>query len=301
MNSPAATVAITTRFSLVARLADYAALGKLRLSSLVIFSALFGYGMAVGTAGTWLEMLLLAVGGLLVTGAANALNQVWEARSDARMRRTANRPVASARLSAAEAVLVALLAAVLGLALLFWGCNPATAAVSLLSLLLYTLAYTPLKQRGAIAVPVGAVPGALPPLIGWVAGGGSLMALEPWALFALQFAWQFPHFWAIAWVGHDDYQLAGLCLLPHHGRNRRSALWLALSGALMLPLGLALGALSLTGLVAAVALAVAGLAFALLGLHMWQRPDTQHARRIMMASFFYLPLVQIALWVDLII
>jgi protoheme IX farnesyltransferase len=163
-----------------------------------------------------ISVLLLFVAGMLVTGSANAINQVIEKDTDAIMKRTAKRPVASGRMSVKEAMSFAIVAGITGVFILWHFFNYQSALIGLFSLLLYGLVYTPLKKINSIAVLIGAIPGALPCLIGWVAayGNDDIAWIGAWIVFGIQFFWQFPHFWAIAWLAHQDYTVAGFKLLP---------------------------------------------------------------------------------------
>ncbi|MFA0776769.1 MAG: hypothetical protein PVTTEEND_000483, partial [Candidatus Fervidibacter sp.] len=198
-----------------AKVADYLQLIKLKLSALVLFTVALGYLLALRNPlplviGHWLLTLL---GSFLVIAAANAFNQVWEREADGRMRRTMNRPLPAERMSVTEAFCAAVLMALVGLTTLALATNWLTTFLAGLALGLYVLAYTPLKRRTEFCTLVGAVAGALPPVMGWTAVRGEING-EAAALFALQFLWQFPHFWAIAWLYRDDYQRAGFRMLP---------------------------------------------------------------------------------------
>jgi protoheme IX farnesyltransferase len=199
--------------TVASKLKDYQQLMKFTLSFTVVFSSVISYLLVPGISFDILSVLLLFVGGMLVTGAANAINQIAEKDTDAIMKRTAKRPVASGRMSVDEAATFSVLAAVFGVFIIGLWFNWVAAGISAFSLFLYGFIYTPLKKVHSIAVLVGAFPGALPCLIGWAAGDPEL-GIGGWILFALQFLWQFPHFWAIAWVVYEDYSQAGFKLLP---------------------------------------------------------------------------------------
>ena len=184
--------------TLSARIQDYIQLTKFRLSSLVVFSAAMGYIIAEGAGFQWSTLLLLMLGGFLVTGSSNAFNQVIERDLDKLMDRTANRPLPAGRMSVPEALVASVLMGVSGVLILWLGINALCGILSLVSLVIYTTIYTPAKRVTPFAVLIGAFPGAFPPLLGWVAGKGEI-GLEALILYALQFIWQFPHFWAIAW------------------------------------------------------------------------------------------------------
>src|SRR4029078_13554927 len=196
------------------KIKDYLQLVKLSLSIMVVFSSVISYLLAPKIVEfDWGMILLLFAGGMLVTGSANAINQVVEKDTDALMKRTSKRPVAAGRMSISEGWAFAIITRAAGAAILGYFFNWLAAGLAAFSLFLYAFIYTPLKKINSIAVFAGAIPGALPCLIGWAAGNNDL-SLGGWVLFAFQFFWQFPHFWAIAWVAHKDYAAAGFRLLP---------------------------------------------------------------------------------------
>ena len=198
------------------RIKDYLQLIKLSLSIMVVFSSVISFMLTKGFEdfeNKWWKILLLFAGGMLVTGSANAINQVVEKDTDARMKRTGKRPIASGRMSVEEGWIFAIVTGAAGVFILGNSFNWLTAGLAAFSLFLYAFIYTPLKKVNSIAVLVGAVPGALPCLIGWTAGEAQL-SMGGWVLFGIQFLWQFPHFWAIAWVAHTDYSAVGFKLLP---------------------------------------------------------------------------------------
>ena len=200
----------------MSRIKDYLQLVKLSLSIMVVFSSVISFMLTKGFEAyedKWFWILMLFAGGMLVTGSANAINQVVEKDTDAMMKRTGQRPVASGRMSVGEGWAFAIITGALGVFILGNYFNWLSAGLAAFSLFLYAFIYTPLKKVSSIAVLVGAVPGALPCLIGWAAGEGQL-SLGGWMLFGIQFLWQFPHFWAIAWIAHKDYSTAGFKLLP---------------------------------------------------------------------------------------
>ena len=208
---------------LTEKLKGYVQILKFRLSFLVAFSGAMAFIVASHTV-NYVHLFLFVLGGFLVTASANIINQIKEVEFDKLMKRTQNRPLPTGVLTKKEATTFSLLLGIVGLTIHYFYLNPLTALLSLISLLLYGFAYTPLKRVGPIAVFVGAFPGAFPPLIGWVACTGTIMGtnlltgeLEMMGLilFGIQFIWQFPHFWAIAWVGDEDYQRAGFKLLPN--------------------------------------------------------------------------------------
>ena len=234
------TIKQSGSFKIAEKLKDYMLLVKFNLSFMVVFSAVISYLLAPRVKEyDWKAIILLFVGGMLVTGSANAINQAMEKQTDAMMKRTAGRPVASGRMSEAEAMSFAVICGLAG-TMLLWHFNFLTALLSVISLFFYAFIYTPLKKVSSLAVLVGAIPGAMPCLIGWAAGNDSLSA-GGWILFALQFFWQFPHFWAIAWIAHKDYTAAGFKLLPSgEGQTKYSALQAVIYSLLLLPVVLCL-------------------------------------------------------------
>src|SRR3984885_10794072 len=244
---------------IASKIQDYKLLIKFNLSFMVVFSAVISYLLAPGvTVFDWKSILLFFAGGMLVTGSANAINQVVEKDTDAMMKRTAARPVASGRMSVTEGWTFAIVSGIAGVWIL-WQFNFLTAALATFSLFLYAFIYTPLKKVSSIAVLVGAVPGALPCLIGWAAGNDDLSA-GGWILFALQFFWQFPHFWAIAWIAHKDYTAAGFRLLPSQaGPTKYSAIQAIIYSLLLLPVGILPYILGMSGLPSMLVLLIANL------------------------------------------
>ncbi len=242
-------------------------------------------------------VLLLFVGGMLVTGSSNTVNQILERDTDKLMNRTASRPVASGRMSTTEAWIFALLTGITGVWILY-GFSPEAGWLSLLSLLLYGFVYTPLKKVNSIAVLVGAIPGALPCLIGWVAGSPDNW-LGGWVLFAIQFLWQFPHFWAIAWVAHGDYSRAGFKLLPSDkGPTRFTALQTIMYSALMIPVGILPYLLHISGFWSLWVLLACNVGMVALSVQLFLKMDVSSARKVMFGSYFYLMIVLLSLYAD---
>ncbi|WP_310397105.1 heme o synthase [Hymenobacter sp.] len=275
----------------------YFQLLKFRLSLTVAFSSAIGYMLGTRDFG-WTRALLVMLGGLLVTGSANIINQIHERDLDKLMTRTAQRPLPLGIISPAEGWTFCVLLGVVGLGLLTVVFNPLTAALSLLSLILYGFIYTPLKTISPICVAVGAIPGGLPPLIGWVAATGYI-GVEAWVLFGIQFMWQFPHFWAIAWVADEDYKRAGFKMLPSPGnRDVRTAFQIMTYTLLLIPLSLLPLEFNISGRISALVAVVCGVLFLLLTVQLMRTQSRKAALRIMFASFLYLPIVQIALVLD---
>jgi protoheme IX farnesyltransferase len=276
---------------------SYLVLLKLRLSLLVAFSGCIGFIYEAQQI-DFAVLLGFAFGSLFITGAANTINQILEQEYDALMKRTANRPLPAGELGVSEAFAFALAQVVFGvlLMLIFVGVLPAL--ISLVSLVLYSFVYTPLKRISPLSVLVGAVPGALPPLIGCVAGAGD-WTLSGWVFFAVQFFWQFPHFWAIAWLGSDDYKHAGFKMLPDvSGKVYSNSVWIFGSTLLMLPVGLLPYFMGVSGLFTAFASLLLGLFFLKPSYDLLMSQDNRSALKLMFASFLYLPIMQLIMLFD---
>lgn len=280
------------------KLRDYFQLMKFTLSFTVVFSSVVCYLLAPGISFTWVAVLLLFVAGMLITGSANAINQVVEKDTDALMKRTSKRPVAAGRMSADEGWTFALIAGTIGVFIMGYYFNWLSAGISAFSLFLYAFVYTPLKKKHSIAVLIGGIPGALPCLIGWVAGTGEL-SIGGWILFSIQFFWQFPHFWAIAWVSYNDYAKAGFKLLPDKGGPTKFAAVQALLYSLILvPLGVFPYFWEMTGIVSVVIVGLANLFMIVQCVRLFREMDVKAARRVMFSSYIYLPIVLLALLAD---
>jgi heme o synthase len=292
------TVEQSSSFKIAGKLQDYKLLIKFNLSFMVVFSAVISYLLAPKvTEYNWKSIILFFVGGMLVTGSANAINQVVEKDTDAMMKRTANRPVASGRMSVTEGWAFAIISGIIGV-LILWHFNFLTAALAAFSLFLYAFVYTPLKKVSSISVLVGAIPGALPCLIGWAAGNDDLSA-GGWALFAIQFFWQFPHFWAIAWIAHKDYSAAGFKLLPSEsGPTKYSAIQAIIYSLLLLPVGVFPYFLGMSGIISLVIVSLANILMIAQCVRLYKDMTVQAARRVMFSSYIYLPIVLLALLID---
>lgn len=289
----------TTAAPLLAKLKAVPALFKLRLTALVVFSAALGYSTGV-PAGAFngADLAVLCLAGLLVTGASNALNQVIEIEADSRMARTAERPLVRGVVGAGETIALAGVSGIVGIAMLWQVFGPLTGILGFLSLFMYVALYTPMKKLSSWAVLVGAFPGAFPPMLGYVAATGHF-GLGPGLLFAVQFLWQFPHFWSIAWVLHDDYQRAGYFLLPSRGgRDGSSALLILLYTLFLVPVGITPWLFGVSGRISMVVAVLAAAWMIRPALRLAFTHDVKDARRLMFASFLYLPLVQIACALD---
>ena len=272
---------------------------KFTLSFTVVFTCVICYMLAPTVRDyDWSMILLLTFAGLCITGSANAINQAVEKDTDAQMKRTSSRPVASGRMSQQTAYNFAIITGILGVAIMWKYFNFSSALLSAFSLFLYAFIYTPLKKINSIAVLVGAFPGALPCLIGWVAGNDDF-AYAGWALFLIQFLWQFPHFWAIAWVSHTDYSRLGFKLLPaKEGPTRFTALQSIMYAVLMIPIGFLPYYLNLTGQVSMWILLVANIFMVVQCVRLYQNMGVPAARRVMFSSYIYLPIVYLALLAD---
>jgi heme o synthase len=284
------------------RVSDYFQLIKVSLSIMVVFSSVISYLLAPKIVEfDWVMIGLLFAGGMLVTGSANAINQVVEKDTDAVMKRTSGRPIAAGRMSVNEGWAFAIITGAAGTFILGYFFNWLSAGLAVFSLFLYAFIYTPLKKVNSIAVLAGAVPGALPCLIGWAAGDDRL-STGGWVLFVLQFLWQFPHFWAIAWLAHGDYSKAGFKLLPsEEGPTKFTAMQTIAYSLLLFPITIApyfLGMCSYNGVTGMVALGLVILAnfFMLFRcIRLYQKMDQRAARGVMFGSYMYLPVVLLAL------
>ncbi len=276
----------------------YYELLKFRLSFLVAFSAGFGYILATRSSIDWTSFAFLCLGGFLISGASITFNQIIEKDLDKLMTRTMNRPLPTGRLSVNEALAFGTIVLGLGLGLLIQFTNPLTTMLAVVSMILYSFVYTPLKRVGPIAVLVGAFPGALPPLLGWVAATGTI-SHEALIIFGIQFIWQFPHFWAIAWVADDDYKKAGFKLLPSGGKkDLNTAIQIMIYTLFLIPLGLLPAKFGVTGINSAIIASVCGILFLSQTFSLMKDGSRKSALKIMFGSFLYLPIVQIAYLLD---
>ena len=293
---------ISGSFKVAEKVKDYFQLIKFTLSFTVVFSCVVCYLLAPGISYDLKMVLLLFTAGMLVTGSANAINQAVEKDTDAVMKRTNKRPVADGRMSQQEAYFFAFIAGLLGVLMMWYFFNLASALISAGSLFLYAFIYTPLKKVNSIAVLVGAFPGALPCLIGWVAGYNADEQIW-WAggliLFGIQFLWQFPHFWAIAWVSHTDYSKAGFKLLPaDKGPTKFTAIQAVMYSVLMIPVGLLPKFIGISGSVSLWILLACNLFMIIQCIRLYIEMDVKAALRVMFSSYIYLPIVLLALLAD---
>jgi len=296
-------------------ISDFSKLIKFRLSFTVVFSAsisfLIGQKMQVGRGHIpsidWGNWLILIAGGFLVTAAANTFNEIIEKDLDKLMSRTKDRPMPAGRMTTGQGLILGVFMSFVGTWLL-GKLNLETGLLSVFSILLYAFAYTPLKRKSPIAVFVGAIPGALPPLIGYLAAFGSLKAelfheidyYIAGILFLIQFVWQFPHFWAIAWVLDDDYKKAGFRLLPTKKRDKATALLTFLSTLILIPVSLLPTFYGFGGYYIAGLSLIAGFIFSWLAFKLLLNREMIDAKRVMFCSFFYIPAVQLGLLLNFI-
>jgi len=279
---------------------DFSKLIKLRLTFLVVFSASISFliGSKVNGHIDWMNWLKLIGGGFLVTAAANCFNEIIEKDLDKLMKRTMDRPMPSGRMTNGQGLVIGLFMGIAG-TILLGGLNLTAGYLSVFSVLLYAFAYTPLKRKSPIAVFVGAIPGALPPLIGYVAAHPQIDNIAL-ILFGIQFVWQFPHFWAIAWVLDDDYKLAGFRLLPSGKRNLTSAIFTFASTIILLPVSLLPTYYGYGGYYVGAVSLICSLVFLYLAFKLLKDLEIPSAKKLMYGSFFYLPIVQLMFLFDFI-
>ncbi|MCZ2224066.1 MAG: heme o synthase [Chitinophagales bacterium] len=284
---------------ILSKLKDYKELTKFTLSFTVVFTCVISYLLAPNIVSyNWKMITLLFVAGMFITGSANAINQSYEKFTDAVMKRTANRPVASGRMSQQEAYTFAFITGLIGVLMMWYFFNLSSALLSAFSLFLYAFIYTPLKTKNSIAVLIGGFPGALPCLIGWVAGKDDF-SIGGWILFAIQFIWQFPHFWAIAWVAHSDYTRAGFKLLPSDkGPTKYTAIQTIMYSVLMIPIGFLPYFYNITGVTSVWILTACNIAMVIQSLRLYKEMNAKAAKRVMFSSYIYLPIVYLAMLAD---
>lgn len=295
-------------------ISDFNKLVKLRLTLTVVFSASISFLIGAKQQGEvmWFNWLMLTIGGFLVTGAANGFNEIIEKDIDKLMKRTMDRPLPSGRMTTGQALVLSVFMGILGTMVLVQ-LNFIAGLLSVFSIFLYAFVYTPLKQKSPIAVFVGAIPGALPPLIGYYAAFKSAgfglayasvseaaVVVTPLVLFAIQFVWQYPHFWAIAWVADEDYKNAGIRLLPTTKKDSVSAAMIMISALLMIPVGFLPMYYGFGGLVFTAVSLLGGLAFTWYGYQHYILRTDASAKKVMYVSFLYLPLTQLVLLFDFI-
>jgi len=296
LNTTQQTLSIKTIFT------DFKEITKARLAVSVVFSSLAGFMLGIADLGSldWMVLLKLAVGGYCMVGASNAYNQVIEKDLDALMDRTKNRPVPAGRMSPNTALFIATILTLIGLVLLYT-INPKTAMFGAISIFLYTSVYTPLKTMTPLSVFVGAFPGAIPFMLGWVAATGEF-GIEAGTLFLIQFFWQFPHFWAIGWFLYEDYEKAGFYMLPSGKKDKSTALqiilytvWLIIAS--LLPMTGYTGSLYLSPIAAGVVLLL-GLWMLFYAIRLYQLRTAKAAKTLMLVSVSYITLLQIVYILD---
>lgn len=292
---------------------DLKKLVKMRLTMTVVFSASIAFLIGSKQQGdiNWINWVVLTVGGFLVTGSANGFNEIIERDLDRLMKRTSDRPLPSGRMTTGQALVLSLLMGILGTYTLVT-LNFIAGLLSVFSILLYAFFYTPMKQKSPIAVFIGAFPGALPPLIGYYAAftqdglahysaaNPDVILITPLILFIVQFVWQFPHFWAIAWVLDEDYKRAGFRLLPTTKRDKISAFMVLFSTLLMIPAGLLPYFFGFGGIIYTIVSLLGALIFSWYGWQLFLKRDIASAKKVMFTSFIYLPISQLVLLFDFI-
>ncbi len=288
---------ISTQLDTYSKFSGFLKLTKFRLGGLVVFSAVITY-LTVVTNIDWKQLLALSLGGFLVTSAANGFNQVIEKDLDKLMERTKNRPMPTEVLSTTEAIVFCALAGIAGTILLWIYTNPLCGILGFVSIILYALAYTPLKRKTPFSVFVGAFPGALPTMIGGVAAtsGFGQVTFFTLLLFMIQFVWQFPHFWALAWFNNDDYARADFHLLPSKGgKDDFSKFQILIYSVFLLLTSILPFVFGFVGLISTTATVICGLALLMQAYNFYRLPTNEHAKKLFFVTLIYLPLVQVAL------
>lgn len=281
------------------RLNDFKAITKMGLSLSVVFSCISGYLLATNNINATI-ILLLSLGGYCMVGASNIFNQIIERNLDSLMERTKSRPIPMKKISVVNSFLIGVFLTLTGLIILY-NINESTAMFAAISIFIYTSVYTPLKQITPLSVFAGAIPGAIPFMLGWVAHTGEF-GIEPGVLFMMQFFWQFPHFWAIAWFLDDDYRKAGFKMLPTGSRDKGTALqiiayivWTIL--VCIAPAIFNIGRLSISNY-AAVLIVIIGIVFLYYGFRLFKNLETKEARKLMLVSILFLTSVQLIYVID---
>ena len=278
---------------------DFKQLTKVGLSISVVFTSVAGYLLGAETV-DYSIVVLLSIGGYLMVGASNAFNQVIEKDIDAIMQRTKNRPLPSGRMKPTTALIIATLFTIAGIAILY-AINPKCALFGAISIFLYTSAYTPLKAITPLAVFVGAIPGAIPFMLGWVAATGSF-GIEAGFLFMIQFFWQFPHFWAIGWLQDEEYKKAGLHMLPMDKKDKGAVSQIIFYTCVMILISVA-PVLRVTGNlyiypITAIIVVLLGLLMLFYGIKLYKSQENTDARKLMLASVFYITVLPIIYVID---
>ncbi len=286
-------------FSILEKWSDFKQLTKVGLSLSVVFSSVAGYLLAA-TIVNYQTLFILAIGGFCVVGASNAFNQIIEKEPDAIMARTKNRPIPAGRMSVNAAMSIAILLLFAGV-LMLYSINPKTALFGSISIFLYTSAYTPLKPVSPLAVFVGAIPGAIPFMLGWVAATGQF-GIEAGILFMIQFFWQFPHFWAIGWLQFEEYKKAGFNMMPTTEKNKKASKLIIIYTVIMLLVSI-VPVFKLTGdlyllPISAILIFILGLIMLYFGINLHKKQSDMMARKLMLSSVLYITLIQIIFVID---
>lgn len=288
----------TSQIDWKAKLKDYNQLIKFRLTFTVVLSAVLGFLLGSPGSVNYLDLTALIVGGFMVVASSNGINQIIEKDFDKLMTRTANRPIAQNRMSIVEGGIFCAITGIIGVSILGLYLNTYAALLGFASLMTYAFIYTPLKRVSSLAVLVGAFPGAIPPLLGWVAASGEFSTAAV-VLFVIQFIWQFPHFWAIAWILDEDYAKAGYRLLPTpSGKSKASALQIIYYSAVLIPLSILPFLIGISGWVSMIVVLLGSIALTLTGVKLYRSLSNKDAKRLMFASILYNPIVLIALLID---
>ncbi|WP_218597999.1 heme o synthase [Polaribacter sp. NJDZ03] len=293
------TVITDNKISMQAIISDFKQLTKVGLSLSVVFSSVAGYLLAIDVV-NYFTLLMLAIGGFFMVGASNAFNQIIEKDTDLIMKRTQNRPLPTGRMSVNVALTIAILFTISGLSILY-SINAKTALFGAISIFLYTSVYTPLKPVTPLSVFVGAIPGAIPFMLGWVAATNEF-GMEAGFLFMIQFFWQFPHFWAIGWLQHEEYQKAGFNMLPMGQKNKGAVKQIIFYTVIMILVSIS-PVLKLSGAfyihpITAVIVALLGIYMLYFGVKLHKSEDNIDARKLMLSSVLYITVVQIVYVVD---
>jgi protoheme IX farnesyltransferase len=285
-------------FSLKAKLTDYHQLIKTRLTLSVVVSAVLGFLLAPDSMAHLPVLWAVVVGGFLVVASANGINQIIEKDYDKLMIRTHNRPVATGRMGVFEATIFCVIAGILGVYILTHFLNPISGWLGFIAIASYGFVYTPLKRITPFAVVVGAVPGAIPPMIGWIAVTGEF-GVGALFLFALQFFWQFPHFWSIAWILDEDYRRAGYTLLPSRaGKDKKSAIYTLWYTFILLPLAVLPFAFGISGMISAIFAFAFGIVLLYQAFRLFKTCEIKEAKKLMFLTIAYNPLVLLAYLID---
>ena len=293
------TTAIDTKTTFRRVISDFKQLAKVGLSLSVVFSSVAGYLLAVDII-NYQTLFLLSLGGFLMVAASNAFNQVIEKDTDSLMKRTMNRPLPTGRMSKTTALIFAIISTIVGLGILY-GINPKSALFGAISIFLYTCAYTPLKPVSPLAVFVGAIPGAIPFMLGWVAATNQF-GIEAGFLFMIQFFWQFPHFWSIGWLQFEEYKKAGFIMLPMDKKDQSATKQIIFYTVIMILVSIA-PVLKMTGAfyihpITAIIIAFLGLVMLYYGILLHKKQTNIEARKLMLSSVIYITMIQIIYVID---